>query len=215
MAESSEAKAKAELAPTAVTVDDALSAVPLDASNEAIAKKLIKTDDADEFKDLTALFNLNSAKKNALRIIKLNSLLDAVSDQAIERVRLRPDEISNKELLDFMTVVQDSIDRSQSALDQIKDAPAIAPQQTNIGAVNVNLSGDESLTRESKAKVVAAVMALMKFANSPQGKEQADVIDAEAEDAAKDRPPTASADETPWDESPMDESDLDDPDDDN
>ena len=131
-------------------------------------------DDVDKIKDLTHLFNVQNAKKNALRIVKLNGLLDKVSDQAIERFEKRPGEFSNKDLLDYMTVVQNSIDRSTKALN-LEEQPLIQINQ-NTSEVNVNL-GENSMNRESREKVLNAVNMLLKIAQSNNINNN--VIDAE------------------------------------
>lgn len=45
-----------------------------------IASKILNEDNLDEVKNLTRLFNLIQAKKNMLRVMNLNGLLDKVSD---------------------------------------------------------------------------------------------------------------------------------------
>ena len=39
-------------------------------------------------------------------VVKLSNLLNKVEDQAIERFERRPDQVSNKELLEYMNVSQ-------------------------------------------------------------------------------------------------------------
>ena len=63
----------------------------LDESISKIAQEIINENDVDSIKDLTHLFNLNQAKKNVIRVIKLNGLLDTVSDKIIERFEKYPD----------------------------------------------------------------------------------------------------------------------------
>ena len=50
--------------------------IKLDSDADEIANKIMQETDDSSIKNLTHLFNLNQAKKNALRILKLNSLLD-------------------------------------------------------------------------------------------------------------------------------------------
>ena len=85
--------------------------------------------DIDKVKDLTHLFNLNQAKKNVLRVLKLNSLLDKVSDQMIERFTKQPGAFSNSDLLNYMQVTQSAIDRANKALNLVDETPAIQINQ--------------------------------------------------------------------------------------
>lgn len=151
-----------------------IDSLSLEQSATKLVNDIIKTDNVDELKNLTKLFDINQAKKNALRVIKLNNLLDKVNDQAIERFEKRPYEISNKELLDYMQVVQDQIERSQQTLDKIDQSPAIQINQQN-NSINVNV-GDGAIDRDSKERVIDAVTALLKAVKNPI-KEEPIVID--------------------------------------
>jgi hypothetical protein len=53
-----------------------LSMKELKANTEDIVFNIIKEQNTDKIKDLTNLFNLNLTKKNTLRILKLDELLD-------------------------------------------------------------------------------------------------------------------------------------------
>ena len=75
--------------------DEILDMIPLDTSTQQIADEIIKETDTKKLKDLTYLFNLNLTKKNVLRVLKLNTLLDKVSDQMLERFEKKPGEFSN------------------------------------------------------------------------------------------------------------------------
>ena len=90
-----------------------LDELPLEEETITLVGNIIKEKDLDNIKNMTKIFQLNQSKKNMLRIIKLNTLLDKVNDKAIEKFEKCPDEITTDQLLDYMKVVQDSIDRSQ------------------------------------------------------------------------------------------------------
>lgn len=131
----------------------------LDLAEQALVAKIIEAPDRDELQKQFDLFNINQSKKNALRIVKLNSLLDKVEDQAIERFQKRPDQVSNKELLEYMNVISGQIDRAQKHVDSISVMPAIAvtAQKTD---VTINVGSD--LDRDSKERVMDAISALLK-----------------------------------------------------
>ena len=132
--------------------------MPLAEATNKLVTDIIKSDNVNELKELTKMFALNQAKKNALRIVKLNNLLDLVNDQAISRIEKRPDEISNKELLDYMNVVSTQIEKSQKSMTLVEETPLVQlHQQNNSVTVNLNSDSEEKMNRDSKEKVIDAV----------------------------------------------------------
>lgn len=143
--------------------------IKLDSDADEIANKIMQETDDSSIKNLTHLFNLNQAKKNALRILKLNSLLDKVSDQMIERFEQRPGEFSNNDLLNYMTVVQSSIDRANKQLNLIDEMPAITLNQVNVNMENM-------LDRESRSKITEAVNKILQMASAEEKRIEEDII---------------------------------------
>ena len=152
-----------------VSIDDLISVIPLDNQTAKVTNELIEEQDLDKVKNLTKLFNLNQAKRNAIRVMKLNSLLDKVSDQMIERFNKKPGEFSNKELLDYMTVVQSTIDRANKSIELVDQTPAIVINQQNN---QVNIDNSPVLDRESRMRVVEAVKSIMSTLNLKNEPEQ-------------------------------------------
>ena len=140
----------------------------LDKRDELI-DQLMTEDDLDKSKEMINLFNINMAKKNTLRVAKVDELLDKVNDEALKRVTERPDEINDKDLLSYMTAAQTQIDKSMSAIKSINEVPAINLTQDN--SVNINISQPE-LSRESRERILDAVKKFMDLNNKPE------VIDA-------------------------------------
>ena len=138
-------------------INDIINMIPLDSYNARLAQDIIDEHDVDKVKDLTHLFNLNQAKKNVLRVLKLNSLLDKVSDQMIERFAKQPHAFSNSDLLSYMQVTQSAIDRANKALNLVDETPAI---QINQQVNNINVG--EGLDRESRERIKDAVNAILK-----------------------------------------------------
>lgn len=156
-------------------IDSSISTLPLETTEKQLLEKIIDAPDKASLERELELFNINQTKKNALRIIKLENLLDKVEDQAIERFQKRPDQVSNKELLDYMNVVSNQIDRAQRSVDNITATPAITVNnKTN--TVNVNMGGPE-LDRDSKERVMDAISNLLKQVKKPKV-EEPEVIDA-------------------------------------
>lgn len=125
-----------------------------------ILNQIITSTDSTKTKDLTCLFNENQNKKTMLRINKMSDLLDVITDQAMTRFTARPDEISNKELLDSMKVVSELIDKGQKQVNSV-ETPLIQINQQN-NEVNV---GDSSirggLSRDSRERVKNTVTDLL------------------------------------------------------
>ena len=155
-------------------IDESMALLPLDEQEEKIVTDIIKAPNQKELQEQFDLFNINQSKKNALRIIKLNSLLDKVEDQAIERFEKRPDQVSNKELLEYMQVVAGQIDRSQKYIETIKDRPMIKVTDKS-QTVNVNIGTE--LNKDSKERVMDAIQNLLKQLNKAE--EEPKVIDAD------------------------------------
>ena len=75
----------------------------------------------------------------------------------IERFEKKPGEFSNADLLNYMQVAQSAIDRANKSLNLVDEVPAITMNQ-----VNVNITEDSVLSRESRDKVTEAINAIMK-----------------------------------------------------
>lgn len=146
-------------------IDTKLAPVVLDTKEKEIAHSIVVAEDKEELQKQFDLFNLNQAKKNALRIIKLESLMGKVEDQLIDRVEKRPDLMSTKDILEIMNTVSGQVDRSQKTIDSLKDRPMITAVQKNDITVNV---GTDALDRDSKERVIDAITKLLKQAQQPQ-----------------------------------------------
>lgn len=119
----------------------------------------------DELEDLYQKFFINNTKKNAMRITQLNDLLDQVNKQAVERFTKRPGEISNKEILDYMTAVQNQIERSQKTVEGIKDINAIQVNNTQNNTVNIHVGGEDtttSLSKDARDRIAGVIASILK-----------------------------------------------------
>lgn len=154
-------------------------------SNELIRKTANDLTDAiaraqtkEELEELYQKFNLNNTKKNALRITQLNDLLDQVNKQASDRFTKRPDEISNKEILDYMTAIQNQIERSQRTVDGIRDLTAVQFNSTQNNTVNIHVGNTEipHLSKDSRDRITDLVASILKESNQING-HQENIID--------------------------------------
>ena len=140
-------------------IDLSLAILPLEVTENKIMRQIIEAPTKEELQTQLELFNINQSKKNAMRIVKLSNLLNKVEDQAIERFERRPDQVSNKELLEYMNVVSNQIDRAQKSIDAVKDAPAIT---INNQKNELNINVGPQLDRDSKEKVMDVISLLLK-----------------------------------------------------
>lgn len=137
----------------------------------------------EELEPLYQQFNINNTKKSAIRLSQLNNLLDKVNQQAIERFTKRPDEISNKEVIDYMNAVQNQIERSQKIVDGVKDINVVQINSTQNNTINVNMGGDNSLQLddESRNRITNIIADILKSDN------KSEVIDVTPEKSDDDK----------------------------
>lgn len=146
-----------------VREDNCISALEELVKNDTnkITEQIVRENDAEEIKRLTQLFNMNIAKKNVLRVNKLNELVDYTSDEMLNRLK-NGDEISNKDLLGFLTSAQGVLDKSSKIVDGVQEAPAIQYNTQN----NITITTNENeLTREERENVLSIVSAILNNKN--------------------------------------------------
>jgi hypothetical protein len=146
----------------AISTSNALTLVNADDLNQeslTLINQIIAEKDIEKTKDLTHLFNINQNKKTMIRIDKLSGLQDNLVDQFVRRIEERPDEISNKELMDGIKIVQDIIERGQKQVESVDQTPLIQFNQQN-NSVNIGEGGTQ-LNKESRDRVKNAVLALL------------------------------------------------------
>ena len=129
--------------------------------------------DRQKMQSIEQQFNDIQRKKQLARISKLSDVQDMLTDQFYQRISQRPDEISNKEMLDGMKVVQDLMEKNQKHAEVIEDIPQLI--QINQTEVNVG----NNLNRDSRERVKNAVIDLLNSINKTQQiPEEPNVIEA-------------------------------------
>lgn len=165
-----------------ITLVEDISAEKLELDNAAlqIIKQTIVENDVAKTKDLTSMFNTIQKKKAMVRIDKLNNLLDVITDQAIERFTMRPDELSNQELFQGLKTIQDIAEKNQKMLvDQTEQQPLI-----QINQQEVNIGAENELDRVSRDKVKNAVANILAgIANQANKAKDETIVEAEIVDA--------------------------------
>lgn len=155
-----------------------LNLVPLDTQTREVAQQILDETDVDKVKDLTNLFNLYSQKRNVMRVVKMNHLLDKVTDKVVERFEKTPDNFSNDDLIRYMQVTENAIDRANKQLNLVDDTPAIQLQQNN--QVNVNII--DGVDRESRERIAMAVKAMLMKASGDTDEDTSNIIEGELVD---------------------------------
>lgn len=138
---------------------------------DKVASQHLPIEDETDLDEMIKIFNANQLKKTMQRILKSNQLLDVVTEEALDRFLKNRDEFTNQDLLNYMKVMQDSINNSQKALSSQQEKinkPLIQINQQNI-------TTNEPLSKESQEKILNVVEELMKLANS----EKEEVIEGE------------------------------------
>ena len=148
------------------------------ATEQQVVKDIVAAPNKEELEKQFQLFNMNQVKKNALRIIKLNDLLTKVEDQALERFEKRPDQVSNKELLDYMNAVSNQIEKAQNFSKETLSTEVggikIKQEKTE---VNINVA--PVLNRNEKDRVVDVISILLNQMKKPQSRASDEVVEVE------------------------------------
>lgn len=134
----------------------------IDRNAENIARRISREKTLEGVQDLTHLFNVAQAKKQVIRTLTYNQLLDSITEQMQERLTKRADQFSNKDLLDYAKVVSEGIDKAQKQIQSVDTTPMIQINQQN----NTLVVDDGGLDRESRRKVIEAARAAMEYLQS-------------------------------------------------
>lgn len=137
--------------------------------NIKLQKAIQTTDNKDELEALYQEFNINNTKREVFRVSQMQDLLDKINEQATERFIKRPDEISNKEMIDYMNAVQNQLTRSQKVIDGVKDINAVQVNNNQTNTVNLNINGVKTseLNKESRKKITDTIKEILNYTNSP------------------------------------------------
>lgn len=116
---------------------------------EQLEKDILSSDDPNELSDIIDLFNLNLQKRNIIRNKKLNDIQDEVVNRMLTKIKEEPWEFSNDDLVKFHKVVQDTLTKSNTAVDETKIPSIQVNQQINISAPEFD--------RDSRSRILSAV----------------------------------------------------------
>lgn len=135
--------------------DVALSPPPdLKKVTDKVIKDIVATNDSNELKDLTSLFNMCMTKKNILRAETLNNLVDRSTEEMLRRIEHHPGEFSHADLISYLNVAQSSLDKIAKSSEVLADQPVIV-NQTN---TQININGKEDTSKEEIRRNVLDAM---------------------------------------------------------
>lgn len=134
----------------------------IEEKNNSILQNLIKEDNPEKIDSIVELFNSNQKKKTALRIEKVSNLLDITLDTLQNRFENRTQEITTKECLDAIKILQDSIEKNQKSINDKPEAPLI---QFNTQNNSLNINPYSNLDKESRDKIYSVVLQLLNGTN--------------------------------------------------
>ena len=132
-----------------------------------ILDDIVKSENVEDIKNLTQLFNLNTVKKNALRINQLNELMDLANQEALERFKKYAPFMDDKDVANYMKVFQQSLTNAQQIVNSLDEKPTI---QLNIQN-NIN-TNEPTLSRESQEKVANTVKTILQYIKEQENKNQ-------------------------------------------
>ena len=135
----------------------------IDDKNTEIVKHIIEEENPQNVKDLISLFNLNHTKKQVLRIMTHDQLLDHIMSQMEQRVTLRGDQFSNRDLLDYMNAMSSAMEKAQKQISDVNAVPAIQINQQN--NINISENSIDSLSKESRKNIMEAIGGILSQIN--------------------------------------------------
>ena len=118
---------------------------------------IIDETDVDKTKDLLSLFNLYQAKRNTLRVAKLNEIMDNTIAEVSRRIETSPSTYGNDELNTLIKTIQGAIDFSTKGMNSVDNVTIVPVQQNQ--TINI---GNEAIDRDSKERVINAVQSILK-----------------------------------------------------
>lgn len=163
-------------------VEACVAKIDLNKDTEKLVQEVVSATDMGQLKDLTNLFNINIAKKSALRIMKLSSLLENVEDEVINRIEREPDAIKDKDLIGYMNALQGAIEKSTKLMNGVDTTAPVINIKQDDNSVNISVNSQEPLSRDSKQTVIDTVKAILNLSSL----QEEDVIEVEVDDVDED-----------------------------
>ena len=133
--------------------------------------KLLNEDNLDEINKIVEMFNVNLQKKNIIRSAKLSDVQDKVVQQMTDRFEQRADSFSNDDLIKYHKIIQETLTKTDTTMDNVKTPTIQINQQVNVDNVTFN--------SESRKRILEAVNNIL---NGSENVEDAEIEEADNSD---------------------------------
>ena len=133
--------------------------------------KLMEEDNLDEINKIVEMFNVNLQKKNIIRSAKLSDVQDKVVQQMTDRFEQRADSFSNDDLIKYHKIIQETLTKTDTTMDNVKTPTIQINQQVNVDNVTFN--------SESRKRILEAVNNIL---NGSENVEDVEIEEADNSD---------------------------------
>lgn len=133
--------------------------------------RLMDEDNLDEINKIVEMFNVNLQKKNIIRSAKLSDVQDKVVQQMTDRFENRADSFSNDDLIKYHKIIQDTLTKTDTTMDNVKTPTIQINQQVNVDNVTFN--------SESRKRILEAVNNILNGSEEIEDIEVEEVNDSE------------------------------------
>lgn len=133
--------------------------------------RLMDEDNLDEINKIVEIFNVNLQKKNIIRSAKLSDVQDKVVQQMTDRFENRADSFSNDDLIKYHKIIQDTLTKTDTTMDNVKTPTIQINQQVNVDNVTFN--------SESRKRILEAVNNILNGSEEIEDIEVEEVNDSE------------------------------------
>lgn len=133
--------------------------------------KLMEEENLDEINKIVEMFNVNLQKKNIIRSAKLSDVQDKVVQQMTDRFEQRADSFSNDDLIKYHKIIQETLTKTDTTMDNVKTPTIQINQQVNVDNVTFN--------SESRKRILEAVNNIL---NGSENVEDAEIEEADNSD---------------------------------
>ena len=142
--------------------------IKLTTDSKDIEKYILEEENLDDLNDIVKLFNISLKKKDLLRNSKLSEVQDKIVEQIILRVSDQPNDFSNDDLLKYYKTIQDTLNKMDGSLDNVKVPTIQLNQQINVA--------QEEFDRESRKRIIDTVNQILSSAKE-SSQDIKDIID--------------------------------------
>ena len=133
--------------------------------------RLMDEDKLAEINKIVEMFNVNLQKKNIIRSAKLSDVQDKVVQQMTDRFENRADSFSNDDLIKYHKIIQDTLTKTDTTMDNVKTPTIQINQQVNVDNVTFN--------SESRKRILEAVNNILNGSEEIEDIEVEEVNDSE------------------------------------